>query len=422
MSLAATILIPTHNHAHTLRASVASALRQTVPDLEVFVIGDGAPEETREILNEFLRADSRVRFFDCPKGPRHGEIHRHEALAQARGRIVCYLSDDDLYLPRHVEEMSALLEQADFANALATAVRLDGSFSTRTVDLSLPAYRQELIEGRNRVPLSGGAHTLAAYRSLPEGWTSAPAAVPTDLHMWRKFLAQPGCRFQAASLPTVLVFPAPARLHLTTRERFDELQTWLDRISVEPARTALIEQILRQKVRDAAATDASLLDYQWGRSPRLQEFSLQIFFPVTTEHTESGSSRLPVRGGEWVAIEQDFLYPRTKVPVRIDPCDVPALIQISGMRLCAASGQVLWELDEKTSRDVRLDGTAGLLSGGRELRIVSYGRDPQVLLPALTMPAEGKRVRLECRVRLDADVETLAASFCADLKRRPAQT
>ena len=57
MSLAATILIPTHDHADTLRASVASALRQTVSDIEVFVMGDGVPDVTREIMREFMAAD-----------------------------------------------------------------------------------------------------------------------------------------------------------------------------------------------------------------------------------------------------------------------------------------------------------------------------------------------------------------------------
>jgi GalNAc5-diNAcBac-PP-undecaprenol beta-1,3-glucosyltransferase len=229
MSLAATVLIPTHDHGQTLRISVASALRQTVSDIEVFVIGDGVPDETRRIMREFMQNDTRVRFFDHPKGSRHGEIYRHEALAQAQGRIVCYLSDDDLYLPRHVEEMCGLLEQADFANALATEVRPDGSFSTWTVDLALPAFRQELLEGRNRVPLSAGAHTLEAYRRLAAGWTNAPASVPTDLNMWWKFLAHPRCRFLASSLPTVLVFPASTRSHLEPADRFHELQTWLAR-------------------------------------------------------------------------------------------------------------------------------------------------------------------------------------------------
>src|SRR6185437_15846190 len=99
VSTAATVLIPTHDHGRTLLRSVPSALAQTVSELEVFVVGDGVPDETRELMTELAAADNRVRFFDNPKGERHGEAHRHAALQEARGEIVCYLSDDDVWLP-----------------------------------------------------------------------------------------------------------------------------------------------------------------------------------------------------------------------------------------------------------------------------------------------------------------------------------
>ena len=410
MNLAATILIPTHDHGPTLRASVASALNQSVSDIEVFVIGDGVPEETREIINEFQRTDPRVRFFDRPKGPRHGEIYRHEALAQARGRIVCYLSDDDLFLPDHVRHMSTLLEQADFAHALATNVHPDGTLSPWTVDLALPAFQRELMDGRNRVPFSSGAHTLDAYRRLETGWTSAPASEPTDQHMWRKFLAHPGCRFEAGYLPTVLVFPAAARVLLSREERLQEMETWL-------ARTAqgTSERILQRKARDAAEADARLIDWVSGRGALQQEYSLQIFHPAAAAHIERNSVYLPARTGEWLWIEHEFLYPVTDLPIRIDPGDLPGLIQLTGIVLSARGGQVLWQLEEQTSQDVQIGGTAVLLSAGRDLRLVSHGKDPQVLLPRLAMPAEDYRVRLELSIRLDADVETLAAAFNAHL-------
>lgn len=85
----ATVVIPTFNHGPTLLYSVASALEQTVQDIEVFIIGDGVPDVTREIVGNFIGQDKRVRFFDNPKGPRHGEIYRHQALAEASGEIVC---------------------------------------------------------------------------------------------------------------------------------------------------------------------------------------------------------------------------------------------------------------------------------------------------------------------------------------------
>jgi glycosyltransferase involved in cell wall biosynthesis len=86
----ATVVLPTHDHATTLPYALESVQRQTVEDLEIVVVGDGVGDDTREVVAARMREDARIRFLDRPKGERHGERHRHEALAGARGRIVCY--------------------------------------------------------------------------------------------------------------------------------------------------------------------------------------------------------------------------------------------------------------------------------------------------------------------------------------------
>ena len=67
-----TILIPTYRHAALLPYAVTSALAQTGASFELFVVGDGVEDDTRAALEPFL-SDPRVRFFDLPKGQRHGE-------------------------------------------------------------------------------------------------------------------------------------------------------------------------------------------------------------------------------------------------------------------------------------------------------------------------------------------------------------
>ena len=358
MTLAATILIPTHDHGPTLRASVASALGQTVSDIEVFVIGDGVPDETRDILAEMMRADSRVRFFDHPKGPRHGEPYRHEALLEARGRIVCYLSDDDLYLPHHVEQMTALLKDADFAHTVAVAVQLDGSLSTWTVDLELPVYRDELLADRNRIPFSAGGHTLSVYRQLAEGWTSTPVGTPTDLFMWQKFLRHPACRFRSGRTPTVLVFPSPARSQATAAERLQELQTWTARIGDGRAVAALNEEVLAQKVREAAELEGRVLQATQQGGLLWRDSKLQVFFPSPGGHNENDSARFTIPFGRWHKIVLAFPYPPSPVPVRIDPTTHPGLVQLAWITLHHADGSVLWQCTEQNSHQVTVAGTA----------------------------------------------------------------
>ena len=226
MTVRATIIIPTFDHGPTLLRSAASALQQTVQELEVIVVGDGVPDSTRSIMAELMRREDRVRFIDNPKHESRAEPARHAAVLSARGEIICYLSDDDLYLPNHVETMLRALRHADFAHALPLCVAANGYLWTYTVDLECREFRRYVAEVDNRIPLTAGAHTREAYLGLPEGWRVPPRGTPSDYHMWKTFLAQPACRFASVALPTILVFPSPLRRQWTMAERLAELDLW----------------------------------------------------------------------------------------------------------------------------------------------------------------------------------------------------
>lgn len=227
MSLRATVLVPTHDHGPTLIHSVGTALAQTVSDIEVIIVGDGVNDVARGVIADLQRGDSRVRFLDYPKGPRYGEIHRHAALASARGRIVCYLSDDDLWLPNHIAEMESLL-QADigFAHTLPLWIGPSDRLRYWSVDLAIPYYRDQTVLDRNWIPLSSAGHTLDLYRRLPIGWSTTPARqAGTTTYMWKKLL-ESGCGVMSGTQPTVLVFPSSERRGWSLERRVQELEPW----------------------------------------------------------------------------------------------------------------------------------------------------------------------------------------------------
>jgi len=257
----ATVIIPTFDHGPTLLYSVGSALAQTVEDLEIFIIGDGVPAVTREIVAGLMSRDGRVRFFDHPKGPRHGEVYRHEALAEARGEIVCYLSDDDLWTPEHVETMLRLLRDSDFAHTLPVCVDDCGRLFGPLLDLSLPRERRLVLAGRKNASLSSMGHTLEMYRRLPFGWRTTPRGVPTDGYMQQQFLAQPDCRAASCTRPTTVHFMSPARVHWSLEERVAELGRWRQKFAEAQGRAEfnleVLDSVIRAHVRTMEAVELS---------------------------------------------------------------------------------------------------------------------------------------------------------------------
>src|SRR5262249_43845097 len=225
----ATVLIPTTgDRGPLLPYSVGSVLTQTIRDLEVFIVGDGLTDSSREIVAGLMKSDNRIRFFDFHKHIRRGEPHRHEVLAGAQGEIVCYLCDRDLMLPHHVATLLDLLKTSNFAHTLWTKVQPDGRFTLRNrLQLNQADHRRAFIEGQVGMGLSFVGHTMNLYRNLPHGWDATPKEVATDWYMWRKFLSHPECKPFSSDILTCLYFQ---RHEWPVAQRLRELQEWSGRM------------------------------------------------------------------------------------------------------------------------------------------------------------------------------------------------
>ncbi|MCC6735447.1 MAG: glycosyltransferase family 2 protein [Bauldia sp.] len=253
--LQATVIVPTTgDRAALLRHAVGSILGQTVPDLEIFVMGDGVAEPSRAAIAAMVRADPRIRFFDHPKHVRRGEPYRHAALAEARGEIVCYLTDRDLMLPRHVEVMAALLRDADFGHTLRFGIEPDGSLSfVPTIDIDDPGDRRIAVESATQlIPLSFAGHTLAMYRRLPFGWRETPAGEYTDRYMWKQFLAARDCRTATSTMPTILYFNRGDHPGWPVERRLPEIAAWSARLARPDWIAGFAESVGDAAIRDRA--------------------------------------------------------------------------------------------------------------------------------------------------------------------------
>lgn len=244
-----TIIIPTFNHEETLRYSINSILQQTVKDFTVHVIGDGAGKKTARIVNAFCRKDPRIRYHAFPKSPRTGEVYRAQLLAHNASKYICYLSDDDLWFPDHLEVMQSLLEKADFAYSFPLMIRPNGSVDTWYGDFTQPFYRKIFLHPENTrycvIPFSSAGHRLTSYRQLSHGWETTPAGKSTDLHMWQAFVAQPGVKLLKSPHPTTLNFPSSLRENVSVNDRVKELKVYAEKLEHDDhLREQLLEQAL----------------------------------------------------------------------------------------------------------------------------------------------------------------------------------
>jgi len=242
----ASVVIPTHRHAAFLPFAIRSALDQEGASVEVLVIGDGVEAATRDVLATFAD-DARVRFFDYPKGPRNGEAYRHTVLREASGRLVTYLSDDDLLLRDHVSTMRTLLETADLAHSAPALLKPVEGLVYYPWDLADPQFEWLLRTGQNSMGLTSASHTLEVYQRLPFGWRTTPAGIATDRYMWMQWLDQPWVRGVTSRRLTHLQFPDPMWSGVSERDRVRAVSDWFDR-SRRPGFREEIDDLLHEAI------------------------------------------------------------------------------------------------------------------------------------------------------------------------------
>ena len=232
-SCEATIIIPTTgNRGELLRYSVASVINQTVRDFEILIVGDGVSDESKEVIAELRRKDSRIFFHDFPKHERRGEPYRHQVIKESRGKHIFYLCDRDLMLPRHLEIVTGYLRDYNFISSVCIEVRRDRNLNIQhSTGFFGPGSQVEVGNKSADVPLSCVGHTREMYNRLEFGWRTTPVNELTDHYMWKQFMAHPECKIFASPKPAILWFSRGAHPGDPVEVRAKELAFWSEIMS-----------------------------------------------------------------------------------------------------------------------------------------------------------------------------------------------
>jgi glycosyltransferase involved in cell wall biosynthesis len=199
------VVIPTHNRRPLVMLAIESALRQEREPLEVIVVADGCTDDTADSIRAL--GDERVVLLDMAKAPGHGWENRNEALRRARGDVIAYLSDDDMWLPDHLSRVGELFDEevSEVVQANACIVHADGRLELMGLDWRVPEYRRRFLQGEeHRTPSSAISH-VRGVAERAGGWQTVESHGDRDL--WVRMLRSDASTV-ALMEPTVLFFQA----------------------------------------------------------------------------------------------------------------------------------------------------------------------------------------------------------------------
>ncbi len=125
------IIIPTYNRADRLAQAITSVQAQTCTDWELLIVDDGSVDHTRSFVAQLT--DSRIQYYVQPNAGKSAA--RNTGINHAAGQYLCFLDDDDLYLPEHLASVrQALSHTTDIGMVRSEAIQ-----RTHTQDVPLPA-------------------------------------------------------------------------------------------------------------------------------------------------------------------------------------------------------------------------------------------------------------------------------------------
>jgi glycosyltransferase involved in cell wall biosynthesis len=197
-----TVVVPTRNRASMLEQALGSVAAQRDVDLEAVVVDDGSTDDTPAVVTGM--GDRRLRLI-CHDRPQGVSTARNRGVAEARGRWVAFLDDDDLWAPDKLASQLAAAADDGREWAVTGAVSVDEQLRVLTgepplapeaivADLdrynSVPAGASNVLVRADLLAVTGGFDPGLRHMADWDLWirlgrAGLPATVPRPLLAYR---------------------------------------------------------------------------------------------------------------------------------------------------------------------------------------------------------------------------------------------
>lgn len=154
------VIMPTQNRPRLLQDALNSVRRQRYQDWEVIVVNDGGGDVSPVVTS--MPGDMRAKFVQIDLPTMHGPAAaRNVAIKAAKGDVLAFLDDDDLYSPGHLQTLVSGLRASNAGIAYSAAelveeMILDGTRVEVRREPFFPGlrYSRPLLLVRNFIPIN----------------------------------------------------------------------------------------------------------------------------------------------------------------------------------------------------------------------------------------------------------------------------
>lgn len=123
-AVAVSIVMPCHNAAPFLAATIESVQAQSFAGWELLIVDDRSHDDSRAIAGRYAASDARIRCFalEVRSGP---ALARNHGIERARGRYVALIDSDDVWKPEKLARQLAFMRAQDAAMSYTAFEKID---------------------------------------------------------------------------------------------------------------------------------------------------------------------------------------------------------------------------------------------------------------------------------------------------------
>lgn len=140
------VIFPAHNAERYLPEAIESILFQTFHNFELIIVDDGSTDNTRSIVEEYAKKDSRI-------NPLFNERNLgiveslNKAIKLSRGKYIARMDHDDISLPERLETQVRFLEEHPEIAAVGSNVILIDNKGDAIGVRKVPETPEEILKG-----------------------------------------------------------------------------------------------------------------------------------------------------------------------------------------------------------------------------------------------------------------------------------
>jgi len=102
------VIMPAYNSRNTIGRAIQSVLAQTYKRFELLVIDDGSTDNTVDIVNSYMKTDSRIVLLHNPKNLGVAASRNH-GCRKAQGEYLAFLDSDDMWFEDKLEKQVSFM-------------------------------------------------------------------------------------------------------------------------------------------------------------------------------------------------------------------------------------------------------------------------------------------------------------------------